>query len=120
MRLYYTSRPVLFCMCAGNELFYASLYLLNFTSGPFYIFNIGKFTYSVIPKNQVVKYFETEIDRNTFVQSFSHFSGNGMLPYRHSEISDCFVAGILGLHQSWQRRCGRKSPSCKKKRLENG
>lgn len=42
MRLYYTSRPVLFAMCAGNELFYASLYLLHFTSGPFYIFNIGK------------------------------------------------------------------------------
>jgi len=40
MRLYYTSRPVLFCMCAGNELFYAALYLLNFTSGPFYMFNI--------------------------------------------------------------------------------
>ncbi|XP_059489110.1 CDP-diacylglycerol--inositol 3-phosphatidyltransferase [Neocloeon triangulifer] len=34
MRIYYTSRTVLFCMCAGNELFYASLYLLHFTSGP--------------------------------------------------------------------------------------
>ncbi|XP_063230211.1 CDP-diacylglycerol--inositol 3-phosphatidyltransferase [Bacillus rossius redtenbacheri] len=34
MRVYYTSRPVLFCMCAGNELFYASLYLLHFTEGP--------------------------------------------------------------------------------------
>jgi len=40
MRIYYTSRPVLFGMCAGNEIFYASLYLLHFTNGPFYIFNI--------------------------------------------------------------------------------
>ncbi|CAG2170376.1 unnamed protein product [Oppiella nova] len=34
MRLYYTSRPVLFFMCAGNEMFYSSLYFLHFTSGP--------------------------------------------------------------------------------------
>ena len=30
---YYTSRPFLFFMCAGNELFYSMLYLLNFTYG---------------------------------------------------------------------------------------
>ncbi|XP_063602331.1 CDP-diacylglycerol--inositol 3-phosphatidyltransferase-like [Penaeus indicus] len=34
LRIYYTSRTVLFFMCAGNELFYASLYLLHFTEGP--------------------------------------------------------------------------------------
>ncbi|XP_058868200.1 CDP-diacylglycerol--inositol 3-phosphatidyltransferase-like [Acipenser ruthenus] len=34
LRLYYTSRPVLFVMCAGNELFYCMLYLLNFYEGP--------------------------------------------------------------------------------------
>nr|XP_022902830.1 CDP-diacylglycerol--inositol 3-phosphatidyltransferase [Onthophagus taurus] len=34
MRLYYTDRKVLFFMCAGNELFYALLYLLYFTEGP--------------------------------------------------------------------------------------
>lgn len=34
MKLYYTSRPVLFFMCAGNELFFSMLYLLNFTEGP--------------------------------------------------------------------------------------
>lgn len=34
MRLYYTSKPVLFTMCAVNEAFYASLYLLYFTEGP--------------------------------------------------------------------------------------
>ena len=33
MRTYYTSRPVLFGMCAGNEIFYSSLYLLHFTEG---------------------------------------------------------------------------------------
>jgi len=34
MRIYYTSRPVLFFMCAGNEAFYATLYLLHFNEGP--------------------------------------------------------------------------------------
>ncbi|EFN84174.1 CDP-diacylglycerol--inositol 3-phosphatidyltransferase [Harpegnathos saltator] len=34
MRLYYTNRMVLFFMCAGNEAFYACLYLLHFTEGP--------------------------------------------------------------------------------------
>ncbi|XP_002121442.2 CDP-diacylglycerol--inositol 3-phosphatidyltransferase [Ciona intestinalis] len=34
MKVYYTSRPVLFFMCAGNELFYSMLYLLYFTEGP--------------------------------------------------------------------------------------
>ncbi|XP_053326571.1 CDP-diacylglycerol--inositol 3-phosphatidyltransferase [Spea bombifrons] len=34
LRLYYTSRPVLFLMCAGNELFYCMLYLLHFSEGP--------------------------------------------------------------------------------------
>lgn len=36
MKMYYTDRRVLFGMCAGNELFYAMLYLLNFTWGPYY------------------------------------------------------------------------------------
>lgn len=35
LRLYYTSRTVLFTMCAANELFYVSLYLLHFTEGPY-------------------------------------------------------------------------------------
>lgn len=34
MRIYYTSRPVLFIMCSGNELFFSMLYLLHFTEGP--------------------------------------------------------------------------------------
>lgn len=38
LNIYYTSRPVLFFMCAANEVFYCSLYLLHFTSGP-----IGRF-----------------------------------------------------------------------------
>ena len=64
MRLYYTSKPVLFGMCAGNEIFYASLYLLHFTSGPFYIFNItavlcfpvaiGKLAIALCQVNQLV------------------------------------------------------------------
>lgn len=42
IRIYYTSRPVLFCMCAGNELFYSMLYLVYFTTGPT-VFGIGLF-----------------------------------------------------------------------------
>ncbi|KAG7197618.1 hypothetical protein KM043_013400 [Ampulex compressa] len=34
MSVYYTNRTVLFLMCAGNEAFYAALYLLHFTEGP--------------------------------------------------------------------------------------
>lgn len=34
LRIYYNSRPVLFFMCAGNELFYSMLYLTYFTPGP--------------------------------------------------------------------------------------
>ncbi|KAF2360517.1 CDP-alcohol phosphatidyltransferase [Trinorchestia longiramus] len=41
LRLYYTSRTILFLMCAGNELFYASLYLLYFTEGPSLLFGLG-------------------------------------------------------------------------------
>lgn len=42
MKIYYTSRPVLFFMCAGNELFYCMLYLLHFTEGPI-VLGIGLF-----------------------------------------------------------------------------
>eukprot|EP00112_Aurelia_sp_Birch-Aquarium-sp1_P004993 Seg1566.11 transcript_id=Seg1566.11/GoldUCD/mRNA.D3Y31 product="CDP-diacylglycerol-inositol 3-phosphatidyltransferase" protein_id=Seg1566.11/GoldUCD/D3Y31 len=34
LKLYYTSRVVLFIMCAGNEIFFAMLYMLHFSSGP--------------------------------------------------------------------------------------
>lgn len=34
MHRYYSDRKVLFFMCAGNEAFFASLYLLYFTEGP--------------------------------------------------------------------------------------
>ncbi|KAL1501969.1 hypothetical protein ABEB36_007188 [Hypothenemus hampei] len=34
MNIYYTNRVVLFIMCAGNEAFFAALYLLYFTPGP--------------------------------------------------------------------------------------
>ena len=37
---YYRDRRVHFAMCAGNELFYAMLYLCHFTSGPFNMFAI--------------------------------------------------------------------------------
>jgi CDP-diacylglycerol--inositol 3-phosphatidyltransferase len=33
MYMYYTDRKVLFAMCAGNEMFYCTLYLLHFSSG---------------------------------------------------------------------------------------
>ncbi|XP_063628522.1 CDP-diacylglycerol--inositol 3-phosphatidyltransferase [Cydia splendana] len=34
MRLYYTNKNVLFFMCAGNEAFYAALYVMYFYTGP--------------------------------------------------------------------------------------
>lgn len=34
LRHYYTNRKILFCMCAGNEMFYSMLYLCHFTYGP--------------------------------------------------------------------------------------
>ncbi|KAK2701475.1 CDP-diacylglycerol--inositol 3-phosphatidyltransferase-like isoform X2 [Artemia franciscana] len=47
LRFYYTSRTFLFTMCAGNELFYAMLYLLYFTEGPL-VLGIGLFRILVI------------------------------------------------------------------------
>lgn len=35
LKIYYTSKPVLFTFCAANEAFYGGLYLLYFTEGPF-------------------------------------------------------------------------------------
>ncbi|XP_026754959.2 CDP-diacylglycerol--inositol 3-phosphatidyltransferase [Galleria mellonella] len=34
MHVYYTNKTVLFCMCAGNEAFYAALYVMYFYTGP--------------------------------------------------------------------------------------
>lgn len=42
LKLYYTSRTVLFGFCAANELFYAGLYLLHFTEGPLGMFTCSK------------------------------------------------------------------------------
>ncbi|KAL9980998.1 hypothetical protein ACROYT_G009650 [Oculina patagonica] len=43
LRIYYHSRLVLFIMCAGNELFFCMLYLINFTSGP--VLTVGSFSF---------------------------------------------------------------------------
>lgn len=43
MRTYYTNKPFLFFMCAGNEAFYAALYLLHFTPGP-----LSKNSYTIV------------------------------------------------------------------------
>ncbi|CAK1541540.1 unnamed protein product [Leptosia nina] len=42
MHMYYTNKTVLFLMCAGNEAFYASLYISHFYSG-FKILGVGIF-----------------------------------------------------------------------------
>lgn len=42
MRLYYTSKPILFTMCVANEAFYGGLYLLHFTEGPV-VLGVGLF-----------------------------------------------------------------------------
>lgn len=67
MRLYYTNRMVLFFMCAGNEAFYAGLYLLHFTEGPIckYYCN-SAFSFSCEP-NEIsccsCRYRSVQIDR---------------------------------------------------------
>ncbi|XP_798034.2 CDP-diacylglycerol--inositol 3-phosphatidyltransferase [Strongylocentrotus purpuratus] len=43
LAVYYTSRPVLFVMCSGNELFYSMMYLLYFTEGPIVMTSMGLF-----------------------------------------------------------------------------
>lgn len=43
LNIYYTSRPVLFFMCAGNEIFFSMLYMLHFFEGPMLVGNIGLF-----------------------------------------------------------------------------
>lgn len=49
MKLYYTSRPVLFFMCAGNELFYSMMYLKYFTFGPIVpVLDVGLFSLLVV------------------------------------------------------------------------
>ncbi|XP_048089231.1 CDP-diacylglycerol--inositol 3-phosphatidyltransferase isoform X2 [Alosa alosa] len=35
LRIYYTSRPVLFVMCMGNELFFCLLYVLYYIEEPY-------------------------------------------------------------------------------------
>jgi len=47
LAFYYTSKPFLFVMCSGNELFYASLYLLHFTEGPFMLWRV--LSYVLLP-----------------------------------------------------------------------
>ncbi|CAG5044388.1 unnamed protein product [Parnassius apollo] len=42
MHVYYTNKTVLFLMCAGNEAFYASLYVMHFYTGP-EVLGIGLF-----------------------------------------------------------------------------
>ena len=66
IRLYYTSRPVLFGMCAGNEIFYASLYLLHFTYGPLYIFYITAILcFPVAMAKSAIALFQVLVIRNT-------------------------------------------------------
>ncbi|CAM1320752.1 CDIPT (predicted) [Pycnogonum litorale] len=49
MRIYYTSRVVLFTMCAGNEIFYLTTYLVYFTSGPIIpLLGVGLFKLLVV------------------------------------------------------------------------
>lgn len=69
MRLYYTNRMVLFFMCAGNEAFYAGLYLLHFTEGPIckYHCNFTILSHSNVTRNDIsscsCRYRFVQIDR---------------------------------------------------------
>ena len=71
IRLYYTSRPVLFGMCAGNEIFYASLYLLHFTNGPFYFFYITAVVcFPIAMAKLAIALFQVELTFAFLINSF--------------------------------------------------
>lgn len=46
MSIYYSNRTVLFFMCAGNEAFYCSLYLLHFAPGPISTYAQNAFSFT--------------------------------------------------------------------------
>jgi hypothetical protein len=55
MNIYYTNRTVLFCMCAGNEAFYAALYLLYFTEGPVCKYNCILLIYANLLRQLIIQ-----------------------------------------------------------------
>lgn len=69
MRLYYTSRPVLFVMCSGNELFFAMLYLLRFTEGP--MLDFGGLNISLV---RLILYISTPIMIGKTIISVIHLA----------------------------------------------
>lgn len=96
MHVYYTNKTVLFSMCAGNEAFYAALYIMNFYTGP-----RGKVSY------QLSRFYDTIISLTTQVSNVSpiFFSpGNGPMG------ADCFVLHACRSCQGWNlgdpRHCG--------------
>ena len=80
IRLYYTSRPVLFGMCAGNEIFYASLYLLHFTYGPLYMFYITAILcFPVAMAKSAIAIFQVLVDNTLYRHKFRIFVKRGSL-----------------------------------------
>ncbi|VDP47075.1 unnamed protein product [Schistosoma mattheei] len=61
LKLYYTNRVILFLMCAGNELFYTTLYIYHFYTGP-----KSKSTHFIF---RVLPYDHTAIESQWFVCS---------------------------------------------------
>ncbi|CAF4410152.1 unnamed protein product, partial [Rotaria socialis] len=68
LRLYYTSRKVLFTMCAGNELWFSMLYMLHFGEGP----SIIKFAGSAIGLWRFILYAVTPIMISKQIISLIH------------------------------------------------
>jgi CDP-diacylglycerol--inositol 3-phosphatidyltransferase len=59
IRRYYTDHRVLFIMCAGNEMFYACLYLLHFTVGPLYMIPmLAEVTFPVALAKSVIAFLQ--------------------------------------------------------------
>jgi len=57
LRLYYTSRKVLFSMCAGNELWFSMLYMLHFSEGPA-VLSVGAYALGLF---RVILYLTTPV-----------------------------------------------------------
>lgn len=75
MNIYYTSRPVLFFMCAGNEAFYAAIYLNYFATGPISKYFVIYNNYLSIPTLSII----IEFILMSFVFKIQQFSRGIMI-----------------------------------------
>ena len=96
LRFYYTNKPFLFFMCAGNELFYSMLYLLHFTYG----FTSNSQSHDWIFSKELTYFFLLFSSRCEYDQAASHRT----FPCRHLESCASRHARGTGVEESWLHR----------------